>query len=137
VPAISLIGGNRGDFTVTSINGSNTTSGGNQAKARFTTLTFSVDANNGWLVALTLKDDAWTTLKSQLVFGNSDVIFTGIISDLSIWTTSFTVSATLDGAFSTPSYDVSLRGISYTTNVDGYNTIFDSNFGSSKTILTK
>jgi len=138
VPAITTVGTTKGYFTLTAANGSNTTLGGEEAVARFATLTFSIDGNNGGLTGLTLKDDTGNPLDSQAVVNNNDVTFTVSSDDLSNGgATEFTVSATVDGVINTPSYNVSLQGITYTTNVDGHTVASDVNFGAAKTILSK
>lgn len=139
VPAVTSVGTTKGLFTVTSSNGSNTTSDGSEAVASVTTLSFAIDGNNGGLKGLTVKDDAGNVL------GTSKPIATGDTSaTVSFYTpnelsnggsTEYTVSATVDGAINTPSYNVSLSAVDYTTNLGGG--AVSANFGAAKTILTK
>jgi hypothetical protein len=137
VPAVTSVSTTKGLFTVAASNGSNTTSGGVEAKATLTSATFSIDGNNGGLTNLTVKDDAGNVLGSGAVVGGSlSINLAGTATELSNGgSAEFTVSATVSGSINTPSYNVSLSALNYTTNVDV--TALNAQFGSAKTILVK
>lgn len=138
VPAVTSVGTVAGDFTVVASNGVNTTSDGTEAKADLKAITFAIDVNNGGLTYLTVKDDAGTIVGTATSATGSTATINLSTDELSNGgSTEFTVTATVDGSLDTASYNVSLKGITYTTNVDGNNAIFNAEFGAAKTVLTK
>jgi len=135
VPAITSVGTTKGLFTVTASNGSNTTSDGSEAIANLGTATFAIDGNNGGLTDLTVKDEAGNVLGTATVSGDTATVDLDGLEVSNGGSTELTVSATVNGTINTPSYNVSLSSLTYTTNVDA--TALNAEFGASKTVLTK
>lgn len=135
-PAVTAIGTTKGTFTVTVAKGDNSKTDGSEAKATLGDVTFTVDGDNGSLTNLVAKDDAGVTIGSVVGGVNGDDDYTiSFNKELSSGTTTFTVTAVVNGTINTPSYNVSISGVEYTTNVGA--TTFTSEFGAAKDLITK
>ncbi len=134
LPAVASIGTASADLTINAAIGSNQTSGGVTAKATLSNITFAIDGNNGGLTKVTVKDDAGTVLGSGNANGDASISI-ALTKEVTAGATTLTVSSTLSGSINTPSYNVSVSSIGYTTNVDS--TAISAQFGSAKKILVK
>lgn len=137
VTAVKSVGTTKGDIEFTTSNGTNETTDGDEAKATLETLYFTVDGNNGALQSIILKNDLGSVIGSVAVNGNDGDYDIAVGEELSNGTTKYTVSAVVSGSINTPSYNISLSDVEYSTNVDSNNAMFYSDFGAAKDVIVK
>lgn len=133
--AVTTKGTTVGNFSLTTTAGSNTTSSGAVAKATITKVVFDLDGNNGGLTKLTLKDANGTVLGSGDISASDSMKEITLDSGkvLSNGTATWSIAATLSGSINTPTYNVALNKVVYTTA----GSEFTSELGTSVNILSK